>query len=134
MEHDAAVAFVTQLRRVQVTKRRNQIGLAVKVKRVLVGGLYAIEPDGAAAFRLARQIARLLPLEGFLQRANALDTGCGVEDQLAKSNKPCLDCRRMSIKRRFDGRLGKVLGSSLRRSVRSDVADICVAPIRTVDD
>ena len=53
VEQDASVAAITEFARVQFAEGSHQIGLTMKVHRVLVGGrFYLIDPDGTAALGL----------------------------------------------------------------------------------
>ena len=73
IQQDAAVTAKAQFLRVQLAKGFDQVGLAVEIHRVLVGGgFHLIDPDRAAAFRLGREIAWLAPFQGFLQCADTL--------------------------------------------------------------
>ena len=112
VEQNAAVAAIAQFR-IELAKRLDQIGLAVEIDRVPAGfRLHLVDPDGAAALALGREIARLPPFQGFLQRADALGGLRRVEDQPAQRQQFCLhrigigaedgvhrgirDCRRVS--------------------------------------
>jgi len=89
IEQNAAIAAIAQLR-IKLAECLDQIGLAVEINRILIGDRSdAVDPDRAAAFGLWREIARLAPFQGFLQRADALGGPCGVEDQATqKKLKP----------------------------------------------
>ena len=86
IQEDASVAAIAELCRVQFAEGLDQVGLAMEIDRILVGGgFHAIDADGAAAFRLGREIARLSPFQGFLQCADALRGLRGVENQPAQA-------------------------------------------------
>ena len=104
VQQDASLTLIAELARVQLAKSLHQIGLAVKIDRVLVaGGFYLIDADGAAALGLRGEIARLSPFQGFLEPADAFCHLCGVEYQPAQRQQFCVDRLRIGAENRANG-------------------------------
>ena len=73
IEQDAAVAAIAQFAGIHLSKRLDQIGLAVEIECVLPGRcLHPVDPDRAAAFGLRREITRLAPFQCFFEPADAV--------------------------------------------------------------
>ena len=71
IEQDRPVAAVAQFR-IELAKGLDQIGLAVEIDGVLAGfRLHLVDPDGAAALALGREITRLPPFQRLFQRPDA---------------------------------------------------------------
>src|ERR1700733_7617272 len=103
IEQDASVAAIAELGRVQFAEGRDQVGLAMEINRVLVGGgFHPIDPNGAAAFRRGRQITRLSPFQGFLQYADARRGLGGVENQPTQRQQLCLQRFRIGAEHRLN--------------------------------
>src|SRR5262245_6242681 len=82
LEHDRAISFVRELAGKDRAKRRDEIGLAVKIHGVVVGlRLLPVYADGAAASALRSHVGRFSPLERFLEMAYPIGRGRGLEDQ-----------------------------------------------------
>ena len=119
VQEDAPVAAIAQFPGVELAKGLDQVGLAVEIQRVLVGGgFHLVDPDRAAAFGLRCEIARLAPFQGFLQRADALGGPCGVEDQATQRQQ--FDSERfwIGLENRIDRGVRKIRARPLRKSWR----------------
>ena len=78
--------------RIELAKSLDQIGLAVEIDRVPAGfRLHLVDPDGAAALALGREIARLPPFQRLFQRADALGGVSDIEDQPAQRQQSGFD-------------------------------------------
>jgi hypothetical protein len=103
VQQDASVAAIAELPGIELAKSLDQIGLAMEIDRVLVGGgFHLVNPDRAAAFGLWREITRLTPFQGFLKRADAVRRPCGVEDQPPQRQQLCPDRLRIGAENRIN--------------------------------
>jgi hypothetical protein len=101
---DASVSAIAEVVRIKRLKGLNQIGLAVEVKRAIVGVPDPVDPDRAAAATRRREIAGLLPLQRLFEGPYAIDVGSGLEDEAPERQQPGPDRLRMLIEGRRDGR------------------------------
>src|ERR1700761_4124568 len=93
VEQDRAIAAEAELG-IELAKRLDQIGLAVKIKRdLIIRRFIAVDADRAAAFALAGEIGDLSPFQRLFERADAVGFPCSVEDQLAQRLELAFDPR-----------------------------------------
>src|SRR5215207_8453992 len=80
IENNATVAAIAQVR-IELAKSLDQIGLAMEIDRVPASiRLHLVDPDGAAALALGREIARLPPFQRLFQDADAFGGVSDIED------------------------------------------------------
>jgi hypothetical protein len=88
-QQNAAVPTICELR-IQLAERLDQIGLAMEIDRILVGGgFHPVDADRAAASGLAGEIADLTPFDGFIQRPDAIGGARGVKNELPQREQLC---------------------------------------------
>lgn len=87
IEDNCSISFELELLWKPLAKRRDQIGLAMKVYGILGGiRLLAIDANRRTAFRFLGDVSRLTPLECLLYRTDAFGGCRNIKDKLAENH------------------------------------------------